>query len=288
MLYFNSGYTANLAVLSTLPRRGDLIVYDTLIHASAHAGIKAGRAHALAVPHNDANAIATTLERWRQAGGRGVPWIVVESLYSMDGDPAPLADLALIAQRHDAFLVIDEAHATGVLGPQGRGLAAALEGQDNVIVVHTCGKALGTTGALVGAPAVLCDTLVAQARPFLYATAPSPLQAALVRAALALVAQDDGRRARLADMVAQANQQLGAKTGRPGSGSHILPVIVGDNARAVALANRLQARGFDVRAIRPPTVPLGTARLRLSLTLHADEAAVAALTTALAEELACP
>ena len=120
-LFFGSGYAANVALFSTLPQRDDIIVHDVLIHASAHEGIAASKAPAVAVPHNDADAFAEAIRNWRAAGGRGRPWIAVESLYSMDGDRAPLAELAAIAERHDGFLVIDEAHATGVFGPGGGG-----------------------------------------------------------------------------------------------------------------------------------------------------------------------
>ncbi|RUV50744.1 aminotransferase class I/II-fold pyridoxal phosphate-dependent enzyme, partial [Mesorhizobium sp. M5C.F.Ca.IN.020.29.1.1] len=176
-LFFGSGYVANFAVLTTLPQKGDLIVLDELIHASAHDGARAGRAEVMQVTHNDADAVNDAIRAWRARGGTGRAWIVVESLYSMDGNRAPLAELVELAGRHEAFLFVDEAHATGVYGPDGRGLAHDLEGRDNVVVLHTCGKALGASGALVTAPAVLCDYLVNRCRPFIYATAPSPLMA---------------------------------------------------------------------------------------------------------------
>jgi 8-amino-7-oxononanoate synthase len=121
VLYLGSGYAANAAIFSTLPQRGDLIVYDTLIHASAHEGISASKAVSIAVPHNDPGAFEQAIRHWRSDGGRGHPWIAVESLYSMDGDKAPIAELAELADRHDGFLVIDEAHATGVFGCRGAG-----------------------------------------------------------------------------------------------------------------------------------------------------------------------
>ena len=275
-LYFNGGYAANLAVLSTLPQEGDVVIHDTLIHASAHAGIAAGRAAAIAVAHNDTQGFADALQRWRRGGGRGHPWIVVESLYSMDGDRAPLAELMALADRHDAFLFVDEAHATGVHGPGGRGLAAAFEGRDNLLVLHTCGKALGSAGALVGGNAVLCDYLVNRARPFIFATAPAPLQAACVRAALKVLADEPERRTRLQALIARADAQARGRCGGS-SGSQIQPVIIGDDAGAVDIAGALQAAGFDVRAIRPPTVPPGTARLRLSITLNVAAADIDAL-----------
>ena len=151
-LFFGAGFSANEALLATLPQRGDIILYDELIHASAHEGMRLSRATSRAVAHNDAGAFEDAV---RAASGAGRVWIVVESLYSMDGDVAPLETLAGIAGRHGAFLLIDEAHATGVLGPGGRGLAHGLEGRDNIVTLHTCGKALGLSGALVCLPRVL-------------------------------------------------------------------------------------------------------------------------------------
>jgi 8-amino-7-oxononanoate synthase len=190
-----------------------------------------------------------------------------------------------IADRHHGVLVIDEAHATGVFGPDGRGLGAGFEGRGNVVSLHTCGKALGVMGALVLGPEVLSDFLVNRCRPFIYATAPSPLVAALVRAALLVCRFDGGRRERLHALVALAGERLSASCGLTPTGTQIQPVIVGSDERAVRLAAAMQARGFDIRAVRPPTVPEGTARLRLSLTLNVDEATVEAMAAALAEEL---
>ena len=146
-LYFGGGYVANFAVFSTLPQRGDLVVHDELIHASVHEGVRRGRAEFVGVPHNNIDAFEAAIVRWRAAGGKGRLGFSVESLYSMDGDSPDLAELFVVADRHDAMVVIDEAHATGVLGPEGRGLAAPFEGRDNVMTLHTCGKALGTVGA---------------------------------------------------------------------------------------------------------------------------------------------
>ena len=284
-LFFGSGFMANVALLSTLPQRGDLIVYDSLIHASVHDGMRAGKAERAEVPHNDPQAVDDAIKDWREAGAMGTPWITVESLYSMDGDRAPLAELVEIADRHHGMLLIDEAHATGVYGPEGRGLGAEFEGRNNVITVHTCGKALGVMGALVLAPGVLCDYLINRCRPFIYATAPSPMVAALVRASLFMCRFDAARRDSLHQLVAQAGTRLKEQCGLPVSGSQIQPVIVGSPERAVRLASALQERGLDIRAVRPPTVPEGTARLRISLTLNADETQVEEMTSALAEEL---
>ena len=285
-LFLGGGFVANVALFSTLPQRGDLIVHDKLIHASVHDGMRASKAERAEAHHNEAQSFEDAIRDWRAAGGTGTPWIAVESLYSMDGDRAPLADLIDIADRHDGILVIDEAHATGVLGPDGRGLGAALEGRPNVVSLHTCGKALGVMGALVLGPQVLRDYLVNRCRPFIYATAPSPLIAALVRAALLVCRFDAVRRDRLQKLVAHAGRELELRCGIVPSGSHIQPIILGADERAVRVATAMQARSFDIRAVRPPTVAEGTARLRLSLTLNVDEAVVDAMTAALAEELA--
>jgi 8-amino-7-oxononanoate synthase len=285
-LFFGGGYVANLAALSTLPQRGDLVILDALVHASAREGARAGRAQVVETPHNDVGAIEDAMMAWRRDGGTGRAWMAVESLYSMDGDRAPLAELAALAERHDAFLCIDEAHATGVFGPEGRGLAHGLEGRDNIVVLHTCGKALGCAGALVTGPAVLCDFLVNRSGPFIYATAPSPLMAVAIIEALAILREEPERRERLAQLVALAGRELAALTGVAPSGSQIQPVIIGGNARTMELANAMQARGFDLRGIRPPTVPEGTARLRISLTLNVGASDVLALIGALAEERA--
>lgn len=285
-LYFGGGFVANYALFSTLPARGDLVVHDALIHASVIDGMRAGKAAIAAARHNAPQSFDDAIQHWRASGGTGRPWLAVESLYSMDGDQAPLADLLTVARRHDGILVVDEAHVTGVLGPGGRGLAHAFEGAPDVVSLHTCGKALGASGALLLAPRVMRDYLVNRARPFIYATAPSPLMAAAVRAALGLVENGTERRQRLARLVALADRELARRCGIAPSGSHIQPVILGADERAVSLARALVAEGFDVRAVRPPTVPEGTARLRISLTLNAGEDATARLIDTLATLLA--
>jgi 8-amino-7-oxononanoate synthase len=284
-LYFGSGYAANQTLFSTAPQRGDLVVHDEWIHASVHDGMRRGRAETVAARHNDPQSIDDEIQRWRRGGGRGRPWIAVESLYSMDGDGPNLEELDELADRRDAVLVIDEAHSTGVLGPAGRGRAAFLEGRSNVVTVHTCGKALGTAGAFVcGAPA-LNDFLVNRGRAFIFATAPSPLIAAVTRAAIALCAQSNQRRERLQGLVECASRELERRCGLESSGSHIVPIIIGQDQAAAELAARLRAQGYDARAIRPPTVPAGTARLRIALTLHVDETAIENLFQLLASEL---
>jgi 8-amino-7-oxononanoate synthase len=285
-LFLANGFAANLALLSTLPQRGDLVVADELVHASVHDGLRQSKAAHRFARHNAPQSFTDIIVTWRLEGGKGRVWIVAETLYSMDGDVAPVAALADIAAQHDAMLIFDEAHGTGVYGPKGKGIAAHLEGQDNVVSLHTCGKAMGVEGALVCGSRIVIDYLVNRARPFIFSTAPSPLIAVAVCAALDRVAEGDDLRARLNDLRAEANDSICGRLGLPHSRSQIIPVILGDDKRTLASASALQAAGFDVRGIRPPTVPVGTSRLRISLTLNVGKADVEALGIALEEVLA--
>lgn len=284
-LYFAAGYAANLAIFSALPAARDLVLHDALIHASARDGMRLGAAETRAFAHNDVQSARDVLRGWRAAGGRGQVWLAVESLYSMDGDFAPLADLVALADAEGALLIVDEAHATGIWGPEGRGLAAPFAHQENLVTLHTCGKALGVQGALVCADPVLIDLLVNRARSFIYSTAPSPLLAEVLRGVLDHLETDASRRLALLSRVARAGD-LARGIGLTASGSQIQPVIVPGDAACLAAAARLQERGFDIRAIRAPTVPKGAERLRLSLTLTPDDATLTAAFAALQEVLA--
>jgi 8-amino-7-oxononanoate synthase len=284
-LFLSSGYGANVALLATLPQRGDLVVYDALIHASMHEGLALTRAEKMVAAHNDAQSFADAIGAWRKAGGKGRVWLAFESLYSMDGDRAPIPELAALARRHEAIMLIDEAHATGVFGPDGRGLAAGLDGRDDTVVLRTCGKALGCEGALICGPAVVRDFLVNRARPFIFSTAPSPLMAAAVREALRMLVDEPERRTGLMAQVAHAVEVL-APWGATPTGTQIMPLILGDEARTMAVAAHLQQAGFDVRGIRPPTVAPGTSRLRISLTRNVMLEDIDALAGALAKALA--
>ena len=284
-IFFANGYGANSALISTLPQRGDLVLFDELIHASVHEGLKLSRAEGQAAAHNDPQSFEDAIKAWRAKGGAGRIWILAESLYSMDGDRAPLADLAGIAGRFDAVLVVDEAHATGVFGPEGRGLAAQMRPSGNLITLHTCGKALGCEGALLVGPRVMKEHLVNRGRGFIFSTAPSPLMAAAVREALRICVEEPERRDALRAMIAHGERVL-APLGAAGSGSQIMPLVLGEDARTMDVARKLQAAGFDVRGVRPPTVPQGTARLRIALTLNASTADVDALGSALERALA--
>lgn len=283
-LYFANGFGANSALVATLPRKGDVVIYDSLIHASLHEGLRLTRADRAMAEHNDVQSFAEAIIRWRVRGGMGRPWIAVESLYSMDGDRAPLADLMTLADAEDAVLLVDEAHATGVFGAGGQGLADTLQGRANVITMHTCGKALGSEGALVCGPKVVTDYLINCARGFIFSTAPSPLMAAATREALRICTDEPQRREHLRALIDHAAQAL-APLGVAPTGSQIVPIILGDDARTMDVATAMQGAGFDIRGIRPPTVPSGTSRLRLSLTLNATPADVDALAGALSKEL---
>ncbi len=202
----------------------------------------------------------------------------------MDGDRAPLAELLALAIRHDGFLVVDEAHATGVLGRKD-GARFPLKGAAHLITLHGCGKALGVCGALVCLPATLAGYLVNHARSFIYSTAPSPLIAEGVRAALRIVRDEPDRRDRLKALCRYAGNTLASRLGITPSFSQIQPVLIGDNARASRIAGLMQEAGFDIRAILPPTVATGTARLRITITLNVDAAQIAAMTGRLASIL---
>ena len=270
-LYFGAGFVANLAILTSLADRHDAIVFDERVHASIKEGAHASRAERYRARHNDLQAFAAELNRAKQRGARQI-FIAVESVYSMDGDLAPLSDLSDLAREFDAILIVDEAHATGIFGPRGRGLA---EGLDGVVTLHTCSKALGVFGALVCGPAEMIDYMINKARPFIYSTAPPPCLAAAVVRALQLIDEEPWRRKRVLELARFAHEELSLNA--PFAGSPIVPIIVGDDEAAVSLARSAQDGGFDVRAIRPPTVPEGTARLRVSINAGHSEEQIRAL-----------
>ena len=251
-LYFSSGYLANLAVLTTFPEAGDVIFSDEWNHASLIDGARLSRARRVVFPHNDAKALEQLL---REDTGEGQKFIVVESLFSMDGDQAPLAEYAALCRAAGAELIVDEAHAVGVYGECGRGLAG-----DVFVSINTAGKALGVSGAFVAGPADAIEYLIQRARPFIFSTAPPPAIAAALEASLEVMADEPERRERLLARARYLRERLGLAGDSP-----IIPIIVGENERAVAVARELQEAGFDVRAIRPPTVPAGTARLRVTV-----------------------
>jgi 8-amino-7-oxononanoate synthase len=271
-LYFTTGYAANVGLLASLVGKDDVIYSDALNHASLIDGIRLSGARKVIYPHLD----LTTLELALREDS-GAPWrrvIVTETVFSMDGDVAPLRQLAELAEKYGAALIVDEAHATGVHGPSGRGLAAAAGIAGQVLAsVHTCGKALGSAGAFVCGPEVLKDFLVNRARTFVFSTALPPYFAQQIGAALEIALTMDQERQGLLQRAARLAEQLkaaGFKTA--GSASQIVPVVLGNVAETLDAADYLQRDGFAVRAIRPPTVPDGSARLRLSLTSKIPEA----------------
>jgi 8-amino-7-oxononanoate synthase len=269
-LYFNSGYAANIGLLASVLRPGDIVFSDSANHASLIDGIRLSGARKVIFPHLDLGALENELCSATQSGGEVRKLVVVESVFSMDGDRAPIAELVALAQRHGAELLVDEAHATGVFGPEGRGLVAEAGLTREVFAtMHTCGKALAGFGAFVCGSETLKQYLVNRARPFIFSTALPPYVAAQMRAALRIVAGADAERRRLAELAAFLRERLcAAGFDTAGSESQIVPVVLGSNERALAFAARLCREGFAVRAIRPPTVPQGTARLRFSL--HAN------------------
>jgi len=274
-LVFPSGYQTNIGVLTALAGPDDVIVSDALNHASIIDGCRLSRARIAIYPHRDVDLAARLLDEGRGARRR---LLVTESLFSMNGDAAPIGPLAEAAKRHDAVLIVDEAHALGVLGPRGRGLCAAA-GVEPEVLIGTLGKALAAAGGFVASSRVLRDLLVNRARSFIFTTALPPPVAAAALAALEIVdgPEGDRRRALLHDHAANLAPRLAAlRRIRAGAGdteipaetvagSPIQPFIVGSDADAVDLSAVLAHRRIFVPAIRPPTVPLGSARLRITL-----------------------
>lgn len=274
-LYFTSGYAANVGLLSAVVGRGDVIFSDASNHASLIDGARISGAEKVVFPHCDLAALELALHDRVSQPGRKI--VVTESVFSMDGDLAPLREMTFLAKRYGAEMIVDEAHATGVFGAEGRGRVAELGLVDEIFaVVHMCGKALASAGAFVCGGATLKKYLINRARTFLFNTALPPYFAEQIRAALALARGADAERARLRDMSVRLREDLrvgGWDAGK--SASQIVPVLLGENDVATRIAAELAREGFAVRAIRPPTVAEGTARLRLSLncSLHDDEVA---------------
>jgi 8-amino-7-oxononanoate synthase len=263
-LFFNSGYAANTGLLGCIAGPQDVIFSDQANHASIIDGIRLSRARKVIFPHLDLDFLEREVSN---CDGAAQKFIVVESVFSMDGDRAPLPELAAIASRHSAQLIVDEAHATGVFGPGGRGLAACSGPRDILATIHPCGKAFAAMGAFVCGSETLKQYLVNHARTFIFSTAPPPYLAAQMRAAVRIVVRADAARSHLASLGAHLRARLrDAGFDTAGSDSQIVPVLLGGNEHALQFAALLCQAGFAVRAIRPPTVPLGTARLRLSLT----------------------
>lgn len=264
-LVFGSGYLANLGTIPALVGREDTVYADRLIHASLLDGIALSHARLVRFRHNDAGHLAEHLAR----GRKGRALVIVESVYSMDGDLAPLADITALTRHHEAMLMVDEAHATGIFGPRGGGCVNAAGLTNDVpIAMGTLSKALGGYGGFIAGSETLRALLIQQARAFIYTTAPPPATIGAALGALDVLEADPALGARLlarAHGFRNALQAAGLDT--MNSASQIIPLRVGDSGQALALAARLETQGILAVAIRPPTVPPGSARLRLSVTL---------------------
>ena len=280
---FPTGFAANLGTIAALVGPGDVVYADRLNHSCLIAGARLSGAKLRVYPHADAGRLESILARDRGRFRRAL--IATDGVFSMDGDLAPLAELVDLAERFGAMLLVDEAHGTGVFGPDGRGAASECGVADRIpIRVGTLSKALGSLGGFVAGSRRLMDHLVNRAPTLIYSTALPPAAAAAAHEALAIARAEPWRRSRvraLGDRLREVLATSGLEV-MPSAGP-IVPVRLGDPARAVALGDRLRGRGFLVPAIRPPTVPEGTARLRISLTAAHTEREIAALVHALLE-----
>lgn len=274
-LLFSTGYMANMGVVSALSGRGDAIFADRLNHASLNDAALVSRAAFKRYAHNDLDA----LERLLETTPARRRLVVTDAVFSMDGDIAPVAALLELCERHDAYLFIDDAHGFGVLGESGRGTPAHCGlASDRIIYMATLGKAAGVAGAFVAGRETLIETLIQNARTYIYTTATPPLLAHALLASLNIIEQEDWRRKRLYALIAQLREGLAAaRWPLMSSDTPIQPLLVGGNEEALALSAKLAAAGLLVPAIRPPTVPQGTARLRISLSADHQAADVARL-----------
>ncbi len=272
-LFFNSGYDANMTLLTTLPTRHDVVLYDERSHASIYEGVHASLARSRRFAHNSAADLQNHLERENAA--RQI-FVVLESVYSMDGDVAALEEIAEVASRFNAVLFVDEAHATGVLGTHGEGLVKALGRNDRIVSLHTCGKALGASGAFVAGSRTITDFLINKARPFIYTTALPPIIPLQIVNALRLLEQQG--EVLVTDLRARSKMVRGQLQSSllhwhvPDGITPIISIIIGEDKVTIQASQVLKGRGFVVPAVRPPTVPEGTARLRLNVSLrHTEE-----------------
>lgn len=273
-LLFSSGYAANVGLLSALAGRGDVVVSDELNHASIIDGCRLSRARVVVTPHLDVDAIGRALAEASAARRR---FVVTEAYFSMDADVPALAELRRLCDRFDAVLIVDEAHSLGIFGSEGRGLCHEA-GVVPDVLVGTLGKAIGLQGAFVAGSLALKTWLWNRARSFVFSTGGSPWFAHQTRLRVMQVAADDAARARLDAIVSRVRTALSGH-GAPvlPSRGPILPWLVGDPGRALELRDRLLSQGLFVQAIRPPTVPAGTARLRVTLHAGLDDAQVSFL-----------
>ncbi len=283
-LLFSTGYLANLGVVQALAGKGDTVFADKLNHASLNDAMLLSRAEVKRYRHGDTAQLENYLRQVE--GGRKL--VITDAVFSMDGDIAPLQKLLALCEQHDAWLYVDDAHGFGVLGEQGRGSLAHFGiASPRIIYMATLGKAAGVSGAFVAAEQVVIDTLVNHAHSYVYTTAAPPALSSALSQSLQLIAQGDERRAHLHKLVAQLRNGLGDLPWQlMPSDTAIQPLLIGDNLQALKLSEGLRSRGIWVAAIRPPTVPQGTARLRITLSASHSEEDVKRLIGAL-HELAC-
>jgi 8-amino-7-oxononanoate synthase len=288
-LYFGSGYSANIGVLGTFIERHDIVLTDSQNHASIVDGIRLSRAKRVKFRHCDIDDLAGKLRALSDSPSGTQKFLVTESLFSMDGDFAPLADYAQLCSETQTVLIVDEAHAVGVYGSNGSGwIEQTNTGSEVFVSVDPAGKALGVSGAFVSGPEWAVDYLIQRARPFMFSTAPPPALAAALDASLTVIKQEPERRRReqeLAGFLRGLLAEKGIDIGR--SQSQIIPILLGDNDRAKSIADELQREGFDVRAIRPPAVPAGTARLRVSVNALLDESTLQHFVSTLLKVASC-
>ncbi|RLJ22118.1 8-amino-7-oxononanoate synthase [bacterium endosymbiont of Escarpia laminata] len=281
-LLFSTGYMANLGVVSALLGRGDLLFEDRLNHASlVDAGVLS-RARMKRYQHAD----ASSLERQLRAEGEGRRLIVTDGIFSMDGDLAPLPDLARLAAQNNAWLMVDDAHGLGVLGETGGGCTShfGLSEKEVPILMGTLGKALGTFGAFVAGSEVLIETLIQQARSYVYTTATPPALAEATLVSLQIAQEESWRRERLQKLITRFRGQVaGFGLSLVASETPIQPIVAGSAGRALTWSRHLEAQGILVSAIRPPTVPEGSARLRITLSASHSDAQLERLLEVLAE-----
>lgn len=301
-----TGYMANLAVITSLARKGDLICADKLSHASLIDAARASGATLRIFPHLGYDKLSRLLSRENDSVDHPAgadqnsdgdqqqtettqlraprKFILTDSVFSMDGDAADLPRLCDIAELHDAILIVDEAHGTGVLGETGSGLCEAQNVTDRVdIVISTASKALGSLGGMVSGPGVVIQTLVNKARPFIYTTAGAAMQPAIINAALDVIENEPWRRQRVLQLATQLRQALGMSN--DGVVTPIVPLVAGTSSAALVLARQLDAAGFYAPAIRPPTVAPGSARVRLSLRADMEDAQMSRLIDAIRASL---
>ncbi len=280
-LLCSSGYLANLAVATSLADKGDVIIQDRLCHASLIDAARLSEARLLRYAHVDMEALQRRLE----IENHGKTLVVSDGIFSMDGDTAPLTNMAALCQQSQAWLAVDDAHGIGVCGPGGRGsvAAAGLDGQQVPILTGTLGKALGCFGAFIAGSEALVNHLVNEARSYIYTTAMPPALAAAARAALRRVIEDDWRREQLHTLIRYFKKGAASRgLVLMASDSPIQPMVIGGSQATLELAARLQQQGFLVVAIRPPTIPVGTARLRITLSAIHQPAQLDALLDAIA------